>query len=97
MPTNPETRSAPIQPQVADVWHAPFIFFESAPIFGCTNGVINITLAANRATASEGGTVINEQMVVAYLRGNIQAALSLRAAVDSALLLAAPTDQGQAS
>jgi len=40
------------------------------------------------------GKVLNEQVVVAYLRGNVQAALSLRHALDSALLLAAPPAQG---
>jgi hypothetical protein len=33
---------------------------------------------------------MNEQVVVAHLRGNVQAALSLRKAIDDALLLAAP-------
>jgi hypothetical protein len=40
---------------------------------------------------------MNEQVVVAYLRGNIQAALSLRQAIDSALLLGAPTGQEKVS
>jgi hypothetical protein len=35
--------------------------------------------------------------VVAYLRGNVQAALSLRQAIDNALLLAAPTGAGKAN
>jgi hypothetical protein len=33
---------------------------------------------------------MNEQVVVAYLRGNILAAQSLRDAIDKALLLASP-------
>jgi len=75
---------------VSDVPHAPFIFYEVAPAFGVTNGVINITLSANRTWVGPNG-VVNEQVVVAYLRGNIQAILSLRQAIDNALLLAAPT------
>ena len=78
---------------VSDTPHAPFIFFEHAPVFGFTNGVINITLSANRTYAGPEGAVVNEQVVVAYLRGNIPAALSLRQAIDNALLLAAPTGQ----
>jgi hypothetical protein len=35
--------------------------------------------------------------VVAYLRGNVPAALSLRQAIDKALLLAAPTQEGKAN
>jgi hypothetical protein len=79
--------------QVSDVPHAPFIFYEIAPVFGFTNGVVNITLSANRTFAGPNG-IVNEQVVVAYLRGNVQAALSLRQAIDSALLLAATPAQG---
>jgi hypothetical protein len=65
----------------------PFIFYEVAPAFGFTNGVVNIALSANRTWTGPNG-VMNEQVVTAYLRGNVQAALSLRQAIDSALLLA---------
>jgi hypothetical protein len=78
---------------VSDTPHAPFIFYEVAPAFGFANGVVNITLSANRTWAGPNG-IMNEQVVVAYLRGNVQAALSLRQAIDSALLLAAPPAQG---
>jgi len=36
-------------------------------------------------------------VVVAYLRGNVQAAHSLKAAIDRALLLAAPTPEGKSN
>jgi len=78
---------------VSDTPHAPFIFYEIAPAFGFTNGVVNVTLSANRTWIAD-GKVLNEQVVVAYLRENVQAALSLRHALDSALLLAAPPAQG---
>jgi hypothetical protein len=97
MADNPDThptKEATIT--VNDTPHAPFVFFEMAPIFGFTNGVVNITLSANRASAGPGG-VINEQVVVAHLRGNVQAALSLRKSIDDALLLAAPTGAGKAN
>jgi hypothetical protein len=81
---------------VSDTAHAPFVFFEMAPAFGFTNGVVNITLSANRTLVGPEG-VINEQVVVAYLRGNVQAALSLRQAIDSVLLMAAPTGAGKAN
>jgi hypothetical protein len=80
-------------PEVADTHHAPFIFYEIAPAFGHSNGVVNITLSANRTRIGPNG-VENGQVVTAHLRGNIQAALSLRAAIDQALLLAAPAAQG---
>ena len=49
MADNPEARPAqvPLIP-VSDTPHAPFIFYEWAPAFGFTNGVVNLTLAANR-------------------------------------------------
>jgi hypothetical protein len=82
---------------ISDAPHAPFIFFEAAPIYGFTNGVVNITLTANRSYAGPDGAIVNEQMVVAYLRGSIPAALSLRKAIDNALLIAAPTGQKEVS
>jgi hypothetical protein len=50
---------------------------------------VNVTLSANRTYIAD-GVVVNEQVVVAHLRGNVQAALSLRKAIDDALLLAVP-------
>jgi len=71
--------------------------FTNAPAFGFTNGVVNITLSANRTYGGPDGTIVNEQVVIAYLRGNVPATLSLRQAIDNALLLAAPTGQDKAS
>jgi hypothetical protein len=82
---------------VSDTPHAPFIFYEGAPAFGFTNGVINITLSANRTLVGPNGETMNDQVVVAYLRGNVLAALNLKQAIDGALLLAAPTGQGEAN
>ena len=92
---NPRPKEGTILP-VSDTPHAPFIFYEVAVAFGFTNGVINITLSANRTWIGPEG-VMNDQVVTAYLRGNVQAALSLRAAIDNALLLAAPTAEGKAN
>jgi hypothetical protein len=80
---------------MSDVTNAPFIFFENAPAFGCTNGVINITLSASRAWVVQDGSVVTDQVVVAFLRGNVQAAIDLRKAIDSALLMAAPAGDPQ--
>jgi hypothetical protein len=96
MTDKPDTRpgeDAVIIP-VNDIPHAPFIFYEAAPAFGYTNGVINLTLSANRTCVGPDGAAMNDLVVVAYLRGNIHAAVSLREAINKALLLAAPTTQG---
>jgi hypothetical protein len=97
MADNPDTRPQEIMIQVSDTAHAPFIFYEMAPAFGFTNGVVNITLSANRTWIGPNNTVMNEQVVVAYLRGNILAALALRDALDKALLLASPTQGDKAN
>jgi len=45
MADNPEARPENVSPlAVSDTPHAPFIYFEIAPAFGFTNGVVNITL-----------------------------------------------------
>jgi hypothetical protein len=97
MAENPDTRPAQetVIP-VSDIPHAPFIFYEWAPALGFVNGIVNITLAANRVYPGPDG-LVNKQVVVAYLRGNLQAALSLRKAIDDALLMAAPTGEGKAN
>ena len=98
MADNPAPQTGNALPfAVSDAPHAPFIFFEVAPSFGFTNGVVNITLSANRSYVGKDGTIINEQVVTAYLRGNVLAARSLKQAIDSALLLAAPTGEGKSN
>ena len=98
MADHPDTRPKEVVIiPVSDTPHAPFIFYEGAIAFGFTNGIINLTLNANRTWAGIDGAVVNDQVVVAYLRGNVQAALSLREAIDKALLLAAPTAEGESN
>ena len=94
---NPDPRAEKVPVSISDTSHAPFVYFENAPAFGFMSGVVNITLSANRTYAGPEGAVVNEQIVVAYLRGNVPAALNLRQAIDKALLLAAPTPQDKAS
>jgi hypothetical protein len=96
MADNPDTHPAKqsVLTPVSDIPHAPFIYYEGSIALGFNNGVINLTLAAGRTWTDSDGAVINDHVVVAYLRGNVQAALSLRQAIDSALLLAAPPTQG---
>lgn len=98
MADHPDTRPKEgVMIPVADIPHAPFIFYENAAAFGVTNGVINLTLSANRTWIGPDGKTVNDQVVTVYLRGNIAAALSLKHALDSALLLATPTQEGKAN
>jgi hypothetical protein len=73
---------------VTDTGDAPFIFFEGAPNFGFANGIVNVTLGAARHLVKNGESV-TDAVAMAHLRCSIPAAVELRAALDSALLLAA--------
>jgi hypothetical protein len=79
-------------PPVIDSPHAPIIFFDNVPTFNNYNNVVGLTLSVIRTLPDNKGGVTNDQVIVAFLRGNIQAALSLRKAIDDALLLGAKTE-----
>lgn len=68
----------------------PFLYFDSASAFGHMDGVIRITLEALRDMPTPGSAVSLDLVIVAHLRMSVPAALSLKAAIDGALLLAAP-------
>jgi hypothetical protein len=71
--------------------HAPFLYFEDASAFGHLSGIIRVTLEAARIIPAPGNRgVVTDRVIVAHLRMNIPAALSLKAAIDGALLLATP-------
>jgi hypothetical protein len=70
--------------------HAPFLYFENAPAFAHLNGIIRVTLEASRDIPRPPESVTNDRVIVAHLRMNITAARSLKAALEGALLLAAP-------
>jgi hypothetical protein len=86
--------AAPQKLTVTDSGIAPYIYFEGAPNFGFANGIIGITLAANRHLLKDGAPV-TDAVAIAHLRCNVPAAIELRNALDGALLLAART-QGSA-
>jgi hypothetical protein len=79
---------APPKLTVTDTAIAPYVYFEGAPNFGFVNGIIGITLAANRHLLRDGDPV-TDAVAIAHLRCNIPAAIELRSAIDAALLLAA--------
>lgn len=79
---------------VTDTLHAPVIYFEIAPNFGCNNGIVNVTLAVGRHLANDKGGVDVDAVAAAFLRCNIPAAIDLRNALNSALLLGTPAAGG---
>jgi len=71
--------------------HAPFLYFDGAPTFGHSAGVIHVTLEAIRFHAGD-GVVNRDRVTVAHLRMNALAAESLIRALQGALLLARPSE-----
>jgi hypothetical protein len=92
MPENP-VPTAPPRLTVTDTGIAPYIYFEGAPNFGFANGIVTVTLAANRHLLRDGAPVA-DVVATAHLRCNVPAAIELRNALDGALLLAARTHGG---
>jgi hypothetical protein len=91
-PALPKTPATPAF-DVKDVGPAPIVYFDGATNFGWNNGIVNVTLAANRYlpdTAS--GGVVGDVIIVSHLRCTTAAAIDLRAALDKALLIGVPTD-----
>lgn len=77
--------------------NAPFIYFENAGPIGLLNGIGQITLEANRLMAASDGRAAMDRVVVAHLRSNLPALMSLRTAIDNILLMAEPTPEGPAN
>jgi hypothetical protein len=96
-PDAPIVQTSEVRLIASDLPHAPVIYFENAPALGCIPGVIRVTLSTGVMLPTSDGKVKSEEVVVGYLRCNIPAALSLRKALDDALLLAAPTAEGKAN
>jgi hypothetical protein len=65
------------------------IYFDSAPSLSHSNGIIGVTLTVSGNLPKADGGVSACASVVADLKCNIPAAISLRAALDQALLAAA--------
>ena len=78
---------------VKDPASAAIIYFDGAPNFGNSNGIVNITLAATRHLAAGGGIDI-DVVAVGFLRCTVAAAIDLRRAIDNVLLIGAPTEGG---
>jgi hypothetical protein len=70
----------------------PIVYFDAAPSLSHLNGVIGVTLTVTGNVPTADGNIIQVASVVAHLKCNIPAARALRAALDSALLLAQPVE-----
>lgn len=68
------------------------VYFDGVPGLSFLNGVVGVTLVVT-GNVPNGETVINCASVVAHLKCNIPAAIALRDAINSALLLAQPVEK----
>jgi hypothetical protein len=69
--------------------NAPCVYFDMVAASGHINGVIQVTLVANRLVPI-GGNVDIDQIISGHLRMSVAAAHSLKLALEAAILLAAP-------
>jgi hypothetical protein len=70
----------------------PVVYFDGVPSLSHLNGIIGVTLVVTGTVPSSDGNIIQVASVVAHLKCNIPAAMALRGALDSALLLAQPVE-----
>ena len=72
--------------------NAPFIYFDGAVTYRVLHGAIQIQLAARTIIPAPEGMTGEAHVITAHLRCSPNAALSLKAAIDNAFLLLAPTE-----
>jgi hypothetical protein len=78
------------QGTLTDQAHAPFLYFDGTSNCGYGNGIINVTIVANRFLPTTAGEILPEAVAIAHLRCSVAAAEDLKAALEKALLVAAP-------
>ena len=75
---------------------APFLYFEDVIFCSLVGGVGKITLSASRQIAAgPNGTVLNDQVIVGHLVGNLAAMHALMRGLNSIALMAAPPADGK--
>lgn len=70
----------------------PILYFEHVPSLSHMNGIIGVTLAVGGNVPTGDGKVATCISIAAFLKCNIPAAMALRDALSSALLLAQPVE-----
>ena len=73
---------------IKNIGLAPIVYFDSAPVFGQGNGVVEITLAARALGLRGDNSVTVDMNAAAHLRCTLQAAQGLRDALDKAIAMA---------
>jgi hypothetical protein len=82
---------------ISDRAHAPVIYFEGVPFTGHIHGGFRLTLSLGLLGGSIGpvGQIENSQVIVAHLRGNKEALLSLKGAIEQALAHSGQKPEGK--
>jgi hypothetical protein len=93
MPKAP--KPSDVNPAFRDSTSAPFIYFDTAPVFGIVAGTVQIELVSRTLVPTADGGAKPEFQVTGRLRCNPQAARNLRNALNRALtMLEAPPSDG---
>lgn len=79
----------PAQSAATEDPHAPVTFFDRAPTLSLRDGVVGLTLTAERHLPLSSGQTSSDSVVVGHLRCSVSAARQLHDALGKALLLAA--------
>jgi hypothetical protein len=67
---------------------APMIYFDGAPTLGLSNSVVEIDLSARVMNLYPENRVMTDNVCVAHLKCSIEAAVTLREAINKALAMA---------
>jgi hypothetical protein len=97
MPKKP--KGPEVSPAFRDSTSAPFVYFDTAPVFGLVAGTIQIELVSRTLVPTTDGGAKPEFQVTGRLRCNPQAARNLRDALNRALTMleAAQSDNAHAA
>lgn len=75
-------------PVIKGALAAPILYFDAAPTLGVANAIIEVDLSARFLNLYKDGKVVGDSVCIAHLRCGIDAAVSLRQALDKALKIA---------
>jgi hypothetical protein len=75
---------------------APILYVDGSTNMGCNNQVVSLTLVTAVYLPQSDGQVTTEWVVSAHLRMSIVAAMSVRDAINKALLIAMPSEGSEA-
>lgn len=97
MPKKP--KGPEVNPSFRDSTSAPFVYFDTAPVFGIVAGTVQVELVSRTLVPTVDGGAKSEFQVTGRLRCSPQAARNLRDALSRALTMleAPPSDHAHAA